>query len=116
MTSIREMQRQSWLISQQHGWHEPQMREGVLRDASVGERLALVHSEISEALEAVRDGQPFVWTDENGKPEGIGIELADAVIRIGDLCEILGVDLESCIEIKAAYNVGRPFRHGNKAL
>lgn len=114
--TIRQMQRQSWLISDQHGWHEPQLRDGVMRDASVGERLALVHSEVSEALEAHRDGTELVYKDEKGKPEGIGIELADAVIRIGDLCEILGVDLESCIEIKAEFNKGRPFRHGGKAL
>lgn len=109
------MQKQSWLISDQHGWHEPQEHNGIVRDASTSERLCLIHSEVSEALESVRKNEDLIWFDGD-KPEGIGIELADVVIRVGDLCEILGIDLEKCIEIKSTYNTGRPFRHGGKVL
>lgn len=48
------------------------------------------------------------------KPEGVAVELADAVIRIADLCGHLGIDLEEVIEIKMAYNEGRPYKHGKK--
>ncbi len=116
MTTIREMQKRSWVVSQSKGWHDPIERDGVVRDASAAERIALIHSEASEALEALREEQELVWYDEGGKPEGVGIELADVVIRVGDLCEILGVDLESCIEIKSQYNEGRSMRHGGKIL
>lgn len=48
------------------------------------------------------------------KPEGVAVELADAVIRIADLCGHLGIDLEEVIEIKMAYNEGHPYKHGKK--
>lgn len=45
---------------------------------------------------------------------GASFALADAVIRIADLCGHLGIDLEEVIEIKMAYNEGRPYKHGKK--
>lgn len=48
------------------------------------------------------------------KPEGFGIELADAIIRIGDLAEYLGIDLEEMVRIKFEYNLTRPFKHGRR--
>lgn len=74
-------------------------------------RLALVHSEIAEAADEVNEA-PIYFV--NGKPEGYAIELADAVIRIMDTCEWLGVDLENAIRLKMEYNRGRPHMHGKK--
>ena len=48
------------------------------------------------------------------KPEGVAVELADAVIRIADLCGYLGIDLDAVIEEKMAYNAGRPYKHGKR--
>lgn len=48
------------------------------------------------------------------KPEGVAVELADAVIRIADLCGHLGIDLEAAIDLKMAYNETRPFKHGKR--
>jgi len=41
-------------------------------------------------------------------------ELADVVIRVMDMCEAYGINLESEIEKKHKINKGRPYRHGNK--
>lgn len=85
---------------------------------SIGDRLALIHSEVSEALEEYRAGHPLteIYEGENGKLEGFPIELADAVIRIADLCGWLGIDLEAAIARKMAFNATRPHRHGGKVI
>jgi NTP pyrophosphatase (non-canonical NTP hydrolase) len=48
------------------------------------------------------------------KPKGFDIELADIMIRVADLAGALGIDLESAVQKKHAYNLGRPFRHNRK--
>ena len=87
--------------------------------AEILSKIALVHSELSEAVEIVRDPDPSLmfWRNfatADGKPEGFGVELADAVIRIFDLAGALGIDIAACIAEKHAYNVTREQRHGGK--
>lgn len=53
-------------------------------DRPLGETFALIHSELSEALEEYRAGRPNVRYGEGGKPEGICVELIDAAIRMMD--------------------------------
>ena len=83
---------------------------------SVPERLCLIHSEVSEALEAYRDGDNDLRIAENGKPEGVPIELADVIIRVCDMCAYLGIDLDQAVQVKMAYNKTRPHKHGRKVL
>src|SRR5699024_2738091 len=61
-----------------------------LRVAILSQKLALVSSESTEALEDLRAGKPYEGEDalhiaEDGKPEGFASELADIVIRVLDL-------------------------------
>ncbi len=97
--------------------HETAMDKGWWsKYPNIPEKLALVHSEISEALEEYRAGIPLDETRAGvgGKPEGFAVELADAVIRIADLCGYLHIDLDAAIRRKMAYNAKRPYRHGGK--
>lgn len=80
-------------------------------ERNFGEMVALIHSELSEALEEHRAGRDAIYILE-GKPEGIAVELADAVIRIFDLFFILGVDMELVMDMKMDYNDTRPYKHG----
>ena len=79
---------------------------------SIAERLCLIHSEVSEALEAWRDNDLAPRTRIDGKPEGLPSELADIVIRVADMATYLGIDLDAVIEAKMAYNATRPYKHG----
>lgn len=73
--------------------------------ALVAEKLCLVHSEISEAMEGHRKG---LQDDKLPHRPMIEVELADAVIRIADLAGALGLDLGGAIAEKMAFNAVRP--------
>lgn len=64
--------------------------------------LCLIHSEISEALEAYRDDKP------------LGEELADVIIRTLDLADRLNVDIDREVKNKIEKNKLRGYRHGRK--
>ena len=84
-------------------------------EPNLGEKIALIHSELSEALEEVRAGhKPDEVYEVNGKPEGLPIELADAVIRIADLCGYYNIDLDHAVRAKLTYNARRGRKHGKQ--
>lgn len=78
------------------GWHDKQ-RE-------VGTMIALIHSEVSEALEGFRKD---LMDDHLPHRPMAEVELADAVIRICDLAGKEGFDLGGAIMEKLEYNLHR---------
>lgn len=70
----------------------------------VQEKIALIHSEVSEALEGHRKNRQ----DEH-LPHllSLEVELADAAIRIFDLAGGMGLDLGAAIDEKMDYNAAR---------
>ena len=92
--------------------------------------LCLIHSEVSEALEADRKShytnsnmsvingwvsdEDFKHHFENKVKNSFEDELADTIIRVLDLCAFKGIDIQAHIKAKMRYNALRPHKHGKK--
>ena len=75
-----------------------------------GELIALMHSELSEALEGLRHGNP----PSEHIPEFTAVEeeMADLLIRVMDACAGRGWRLGKALVAKIEFNNGRAYRHG----
>lgn len=104
---LSDMCRLAHQMSREKGWYDQDDGK-----RNQGELIALMHSELSEALEAARKGNPA--SEKIPEFSGIEEELADVLIRIGDFCGYMGFDLEGAVSAKMGYNQNRAYRHGGK--
>lgn len=86
-----------WNVTTPDDWGDTYKVPGVL---------ALIHSEVSEALEGFRGGDKANFEEE----------LADVLIRVLDCATGLGLDLDTAVAAKLDKNRARSFRHGGKRL
>jgi NTP pyrophosphatase (non-canonical NTP hydrolase) len=94
--------------------HQTAISKGWEADPSYAEAICLMHSELSEAIEAVRIGNPP--DDKIPQFSSVEAELADVIIRILNLAEGKGLRVIEAMYAKAEYNKTRPAKHGGKAF
>ena len=84
------------------------------KEKPIPECLMLIVSELAEVLEDHRKGSDVstIHIGPDGKPYGIPVEFADAVIRLCDTCQKYDIPLERAIVEKMAYNKTRMRLHG----
>ena len=86
----------------------------------IGTQIALMHSELSEALDVFRKLKDIKEIDEvfEGlvEPKGFFVEMADACMRIMVLAERFNVDLERIIILKNSINKLRGYKHGGRLI
>lgn len=102
LAGITSLCLRAYETSKAHGW----------KHDNDGQAIALMHSELSEALEAMR--KPERKDEHLPHLDPVGLELADVLIRVFDFCGARGIDLATCVKEKMDYNDRRPMRHGGK--
>lgn len=108
-SSLSEMAEEVYAVNQANGWFED--------ERSFGDDIALITTEIGEAFEAYRHWKFNDVTDPRiGKPEGVGSELADILIRLLDTAYRRGINLDHEYRRKLEYNKTRGYKHGGKIL
>ena len=105
-------------VNRRNGWYD--------ETRTFGDDIALLHSEVSEMFEAFRDhGLDDMTAGEtqeyiNGiimpKPEGVGSEAADVLVRLLDTCSRHDINLFAEWRHKVDFNATRSYRHGGKAI
>ena len=81
-------------------WHEA---DGTPKKRNIGEMIALIHSEVSEALEGARRDLP----SDHIPGSLFGEEMGDVFIRVGDLAYATGVDMAWTTFTKLSFNFVR---------
>lgn len=103
LDGLRAAQELAHATATNAGWYcDPRTGKTITRN--FGEVVALMHSELSEALEADRKG---LKDDKLPHRDGREVEFADLIIRVLDTAVALGLDVPGALIEKNRYNVNR---------
>lgn len=119
-TTIKEWCAAAYEQSARSGFHDNE--HALTARERIATYLINIHGEVSEAWEAFRAGDLAAPCDKAERMAAMGLrpltcleeELADIAIRCFDTAQSFGLDLQSSIEVKHAYNGTRARKHGGK--
>ena len=92
----------------------PYISEKATKDAFISQKIGLIMSECGEALEAMRRFEYEANGYGIGVKDSFADEIADAIIRLLDLCGELNINIDAQIQWKMDYNNGRSEKHGKE--
>lgn len=101
---LNTLANQAYTTAKAHGFHEGEINDG--------QALALIHSEVSEALQALRNGNPS--SEHIERVQALDEELADIIIRVLDYAFVKGIDIGNAVCEKMKYNLSREYKHGKQ--
>jgi len=134
--TMNEHVKTCYTISKDHGWHD--------EPTTFAHDCGMIMSELGEAIQSDRHGEPPVWyrcnhipsashgdacvqdecleyregychcTHADRKMEGSTAELIDVAIRLFDVLGARGADVETLMSEKCEENRLRPYRHNRK--
>lgn len=118
-STFNQLAQRAFQISADHGFWPVRFDAAQIHTPEqqmlVAQKIALIHSEASEALEDLRVGAiKTTINPETGKVTGLPSELIDVLIRTLDLLAAMGVDIDQLVQLKTEYNKNRPMKHGGK--
>lgn len=118
-STLNQLAQRAFQISADHGFWPVRFDAAQIHTPEqqmlVAQKIALIHSEASEALEDLRVGEIQAKLDpQTGKVTGLPSELVDVLIRTLDLLAAMGVNIDQLVWAKMVYNEQRPMNHGGK--
>lgn len=102
--TLNELATECHSIAVQHGFWDHMIVDGKDNRSIWPEKIALIHSEASEMLDALR----------SGNESELILECADLMIRLLDFCGARKIDIEDAVQFKMAVNREREYLHGRK--
>ena len=107
---INKLAKEIHQIAKSKGFYDKDLIDGIPLETNIAKWISLMHSELSEGLEAVRHKIP------EGEKGCLSEEFADCIIRILDTSYYLNLDIESAIYKKINKNKNRDYLHGGKTF
>ena len=105
-------------------WYRIDLAKSLEEDEDLGEakqaylehRMSGNLDPFSEWIAAIHEDMAYAGYHQRNRGDNLGSHLVSVIWMVQEMADHYGIDLDAAIEAKMAYNRGRSYRHGGKAL